>query len=271
MEPTRRSPRSLRSQPPWPIRAFLMLLIAAGLSVTASALAASDTPVAATRGADGYLTERGDAGRRPRASLEDFDPRAVPGGDAKASPAAPGQRAVSCCGFRIHDAYTELFDDFDRDGYYTYLRVTFDVDTDYPEAEVYADLWLREPGGRYVLVYETETFAIRGSSATDDYEVEVELVAGFPPDLYDVLIEVYDAWDRRFVADFDALDSPALGLLPLEDISFDGDPPPPVVRADGAGGSGSFSLAGLAALAALVLLGRWRHISGRRGGHGRWR
>lgn len=247
----------------WPIRWFLGLVAAAALTVAAGAFAATtDEPGQRTRTADGFATERGASERRPAAALQEFEGSARARGMTKAAPSSPEQRAVSCCGFRIYDAHTQLFDDLDRDGYYTWLQVTFDVDTDYSEAEVYADVWLRGPDGEYVLIHETEVFTIRGSSSTDDYEVEAELVAGFPPGLYDVLIEVYDAWDDRFVADFDALDSSDLSLLPLEDISFDGDLPPPVVHSGGSGGSGSFSLAGLAVLAGLGLWRRRRHSSG---------
>lgn len=252
--------RSSSALPDWPARWFPALVAAAALTMAAGAFAASaDGIEPQTRTADGFAAERGDNERRPASALEEFEGSGATAEQSKTAPTSPEQRAVSCCGFRIYDAQTRLFDDLDRDGYYTWLQVTFDVDTDYSEAEVYADIWLREPGGTYTLIHETDVFPIRGSSSSDDYEVEAELVAGFPPGLYDVLIEVYDAWDHRFVADFDALDSSDLGLLPLEDISFDGDIPPPVVYSDGSGGSGSFSLAGLAALAGLALWRRRRH------------
>lgn len=256
--------RQSRALPDWPARWFPALVAAAALTVAAGAFAAgTDGIEPQTRTADGFAAERNGSDRRPAAALEDFEGGGPTAEDrkagAKTAPSSPEQRAVSCCGFRIYDAQTRLFDDLDRDGYYTWLQVTFDVDTDYTEAEVYADIWLREPGGAYTLIHETGVFTIRGSSSSDDYEVEAELVAGFPPGLYDVLIEVYDASEGRFVADFDAVDSSDLGLLPLEDISFDGDIPPPVVHSDGGGGSGSFSLAGLAVLAGLGLWRRRRH------------
>ncbi len=260
--------RQSHDLPDWPARWFPALVAAAALTMAAGAFAAgTDGLEPQTRTADGFAAERGDSERRPASVLEEFDgagataedPDSAPGTVRKTAPSTPQQRAVSCCGFRIYDASTRLFDDLDRDGYYTWLQVTFDVDTDYSEAEVYADIWLREPNGAYTLIHETDVFTIRGSSSSDDYEVEAELVAGFPPGLYDVLIEVYDAWDHRFVADFDAMDSSDLGLLPLEDISFDGDIPPPVVYSDGSGGSGSFSMAALAVLAGLGLWRRRRH------------
>jgi MYXO-CTERM domain-containing protein len=260
---TRTTAEAHRARPVWPFRWFLALVAATALTVAAGAMAASpDSADHKTRTADGFAAGRGDSERRPASALQDFERAGRTSASGKAAPSPDGQRAVSCCGFRVYDARTRLFDDLDRDGYYTWLQVTFDVDTDYSEAEVYADIWLRGPGGEYVLIHETDVFTIRGTSGSDDYEVEAELVAGFPPDLYDVLIEVYDAWDHRFVADFGAADSPDLGLLPLEDISFDGDVPPPVVHSGGGGGAGSFSLAALAALAALGLWRRRRHSSG---------
>ena len=241
---------------------WLLILLAvwlAGATSTAADAAASEETL--TRTADGFQSERGDAERRPHDSLQEFTPadaQRSSKGNQKSGAAAPGQQAAACCGFRIWSASTELFDDFDRDGYYTYLRVRFDVDTDYSEADVYADVWLRGDDGDYVLIHQSDVFPIYGSSGTDDYEVEAELVAGFPPGYYDVLIEVYDAFDDRFVADYDALDSSALGLLPMEDISFDGSLPPPVVDSRGSGGGGSLSLAGLAVLASLAALRRRR-------------
>lgn len=237
----------------WTQRLAAILLGAAALTAGAAALADD----AKTRATGGFEAERGAQERRASDSLEDFSSSRsdAPRGDsAKAGVSTMlSQQSASCCGFYIYDARTELFDDLDRDGYYTYLRVTFDVDTEFAEADVYADVWLRRADGDYVLLYESNLFTIFGSSASDDYEVEAELVAGFPPDLYDVLIEIYDARDGRLVADYGAFDSSALALLPMEDISFDGDLPPPVVDSRGGGGAGSVSFAGILLLFLLAV------------------
>ena len=69
------------------------------------------------------------------------------------------------------------------------------------------------------------------------------------PTTYDVLIEIYDAYDDRLVVEYGAWESSALSLLPLEDISFD--TLTPVVHAHG--GGGAWSIPGVLALGGLAL------------------
>ncbi|MGB5249065.1 MAG: choice-of-anchor H family protein, partial [Gammaproteobacteria bacterium] len=152
-------------------------------------------------------------------------------------PQAAQMQAASCCAFRIYSASTRLFDDFDNDGFYTYLRVNFDIDTDYFDADVYVRLFMRGSNGNWIEFYQSGVFSINGSSASDDYEVETELVAGFPPDDYDVLIEVYDADYGDLVVEYGPLESSALSFLPLEDISFDSRLPAPTTISRGGGGA----------------------------------
>ena len=231
-------------------------LLATCALLLAGVTASANSPEPATRAIGGFQTERGENDRRRHAALRDYAPSAAkrPG----KTPRKPGQQKTSpCCEFRIYEASTALFDDFDGDGYYTYLRVNFDVDTDYSVADVYADVYLVDSGGGFTRIYESDIFTIYGSSGTDDYEIEAELVAGFPPDDYDVLIEVYDAYDDRLVVEYGAWESSALSLLPLEDISFD--TLTPVVHAHGGGGSVSW-----AGVLALLLL--WRGARGSRAG-----
>ncbi len=227
--------------------AWLLLLPLSG--------AAADEP--ATRAVGGWQADRGAAERRSHDTLVDYLPNLS---KRQTRPAREQglQKTTPCCDFRIYEARTRLFDDFDGDGYYTYLRVTFDVDTDYAVADVYADVYLVDSLGQFTRIYESDLFTIYGSSGTDDYEVEAELVTGFPPDDYDVLIEIYDAYDDRLVVEYGALESSALSLLPMEDISFD--TLTPVVHVHG--GGGALSLLGLLSL--LMLWGTARHI------HCRW-
>jgi hypothetical protein len=203
-----------------------------------------------TRATAGFQSDRAENQRRPHETLTDY----LPGESLRPSRSYLGERSVqkldACCEFRIFEARSRLFDDFDRDGYYTYLRLSFDVDTDYAVADVYADVYLVDSVGQFTRIYETDLFTIYGSADNDDYEIEAELVAGFPPDDYDVLIEVYDAYDDSLAVEFGAWESAELSLLPMEDISFDSSIP--VVYAEGGGGAMALPML-LALLIALLV------------------
>lgn len=157
----------------------------------------------------------------------------------------------------VYDATTDVFADRDADSYFRFLRVRFDVDTIYREAWVYAEIYLSADGTAWEHLYTTQDFAIWGSDPDDDYEVETELVSGYPPGLYDVLIEIYDADTGVLVDEFGPNESPEFSLLPLEDASRDGLPaaPPPVVIIE-EGGGGAVSWLGLAALLGALTLRR---------------
>jgi hypothetical protein len=105
-----------------------------------------------------------------------------------------------------------LFADFDRDGYYYGIDLLFDVDTIYLAADVYA--------------------------------VETELVSGYPTGSYDILIELFDAYDDAYLASFGPEDTSELAYLPLEDSTRDvaSTGAPQVVVNSGGGGSLSWLL-----------------------------
>ena len=149
----------------------------------------------------------------------------------------------------IYDARTDIFADRDRDGYYSFLRVQFDVDSIYSESYVYAEIYLSADGTSWEHLYSTDDFAVWGSDPDDDYEVETELVEGYSTALYDVLVEIYDADTGELVDEYGPNESPLFSVLPLEDSGRDGvvmTPPPPVVVHDGGGGAVSWlGLAGL--------------------------
>jgi len=138
----------------------------------------------------------------------------------------------------VYDASTDLFSDRDRDGYYHHLRVTFDADSVFDPARLYAIIYISADGQAWERLYTTDDFAVHGSSPDDAYEVETDLVSGYSTGLYDVLIELYDAASGALVDSYGPNESPDFSVRPLEDSYRDGDPPPdPTPVADGGGGA----------------------------------
>lgn len=123
--------------------------------------------------------------------------------------------------FEIYDADVYLSGDFDEDGYYHALNVYFDVDVSYDDAEVYAKLYLSREGGPWSQYYTTDLFHIHGDDAADAYEVETELVEGYEPGYYAVLVEIYSL-DHAYMVTSEVLDYHYLGHdLALEDLHWD--------------------------------------------------
>jgi hypothetical protein len=233
-----------------PILAVLSAITLATASAESAALDGASTS-RVTRSAGGFQSDRGDAPTRARSALVESEtvPRAQivteKPGDARVAAVTGGEAWV-------YDAFTELFDDYDGDGYYTYVRVSFDVDSIYADHYVYARLFISEDGQTWDEYHVTDDFLIDGSSPYDDYEVETELVSGFPTGLYDILIEIYDADFGDFLADFGPADSSALSLLPLEEVGLD--PPPVIVVTEEHGGGGAVDWLVILALASAALV-----------------
>ena len=148
--------------------------------------------------------------------------------------------------FWFYDVDVELYSDFDRDGYYSSIDVTFDADTIYSAADVYAVIYLSLDYGPWNEYAVTEDFTIYGASGDDEYFVETELVAGYVTGDYDILIELFDAYDGTFVASMGPEESSKLTFLPLEDAGRDTPPGTTVIINEG--GGGAFSWLGLLAL-----------------------
>jgi hypothetical protein len=121
----------------------------------------------------------------------------------------------------FYDADVELFSDLDRDGYYTGIDLLFDADTTYVAIDVYAVLYLSYEYGPWNEYASTDDFTLFGATSADDYIVETELVAGYPTGNYDILIELFDAYDGTFLASIGPDETSELALLPLEDSARD--------------------------------------------------
>jgi hypothetical protein len=150
--------------------------------------------------------------------------------------------------FWFYTADIVLFNDRDGDGYFHGIDLLFDADTIYGHAEVYAVAYLSLEGGAWNEYAVTDAFPISGTDVDDEYIIVTELVSGYPTGSYDLLIELFDAVDGRFLASYGPLDSPALGYLALEDAGRDplpGTTTTVIVREGGGGSLGWLSLLGL--------------------------
>ena len=153
--------------------------------------------------------------------------------------------------FWFYDADVELFSDFDHDGYYFGIDLLFDADTSYTVADVYAVIYLSYEYGPWNEYAETDDFTLFGTAGSDDYVVETELVSGYPTGDYDILIELFDAYDGTYLASIGPEDTSELALLPLEDSTRDavsGGQTQVVVNSGGGGSTGLLFLIGLLAV-----------------------
>lgn len=164
--------------------------------------------------------------------------------------------------FWIYDADVQLFNDDDNDGYFHGVDLLFDADTIYSEADVYAVLYLSFAGGPWNEYAVTEDFTIFGSSGSDEYVLVTELMSGYPTGDYDLLIELFDAFDGAYVASYGPDETSALSFLPLEDFHRDA-PVQEVVIIESHGGGGSLDgwLLSFLILVLLISASRkiWRH------------
>jgi hypothetical protein len=161
--------------------------------------------------------------------------------------------------FWFYTADIELFNDHDRDGYYHGIDLLFDADTYYAVADVYAVIYLSLDGGPWNEYAATEDFTLFGASSEDDYVIVTELLAGYPSGSYDVLIELFDAYDNTFLAFFGPDDTSELAFLPLEDAERDVADVPDVTVVNHHHGGGSTGVVFILVLA-LVVMRRLRDV-----------
>ena len=137
--------------------------------------------------------------------------------------------------FWFYSADVVLFGDHDGDGFQG-IDLLFDADTYFSSADVYAVVYLSYEGGSWNEYAATENFTIFGASSDDDYVVVTELVEGYPSGSYDILIELFDAYDDSFLAYLGPDDTSELAFLPLEDSYRDSPIVPDIIVVDRHGG-----------------------------------
>lgn len=154
--------------------------------------------------------------------------------------------------FDIFDAWVVLSNDFDDDGYFHHLNVVFDADTSADLETVYVKLYLSREGGDWVQYATSDLFEIHYDSVDDTYEVATELVEGYLPSQYDVLIELHSLFHPGVVASRIVTLDDAGFAIALEDRQHDEAHRLVVVDDGYVNGSGSVSLVGMLMLAMLL-------------------
>lgn len=116
----------------------------------------------------------------------------------------------------ISDIGTLLFDDGDGDGYHSGFSITIDVDSEYGDTEVYANIYLQSSFEPLALLHKTSRFSVYGTSIGDEYRVDTELRSNFLEGEYDVMVDIHDAWSDELLDTANARGFSNLAGLPLE-------------------------------------------------------
>lgn len=169
------------------------------------------------------------------------------------------EKASQFNNFWIYDAWVELSRDIDFDGFYSRLEVEFDADTTYFDADVYAILYLGV-GNTFESFYVTDVFSIQGESSFDTLVVETDFLNGYKPREYELMIELYDAFNDQLVAIADGFSDADLNYLSIESEENDRNRSQ-VIVVEQHGGSAGFGVLLLGCLFCLLTRFRGR-ISG---------
>jgi len=248
------------------LRSLFVVAIAAQLSVPATATETGNTAASgddvrlsttrqiASGGRDGAASAARDdeyqaldtAGERKQASMR---------GSGK-----PGESSVQSASvsndFWFYTADVELFNDDDGDGYFHSIDLLFDADTYYDVADVYAVAYLSYEGGPWNEYAVTDVFTLFGATSDDEYVIVTDLTSGYRTGNYDILIELYDAVDGAFLAEFGSANTSELSFLPLEDFERDDPSAREVIVVGGGGGAAALPLLAGLLLVAAVRIGR---------------
>lgn len=245
----------------------LALCLVAGLMLL-SGIALADEPERRLSVTKQMTKAERDQGQSGKVSEHDYDALVASGARDKTAKSSVSSKAgfsaspVANTDFWFYTADVVLFNDHDNDGYFHGIDLLFDADTYFVAADVYAVVYLSFEGGPWNEYAVTDTFTIFGASSDDEYVVVTELVAGYPSGSYDLLVELFDAYDDSFLAWFGPEDTSELAFLPLEDAGRDTPvevvPEVIVVHEHGGGGAGWLWLAILGAAAVAT---RWRQGS----------
>jgi len=215
------------------IRMFIVVLSALFLSCAALTAWAEEEPRVSTSvhisNAERTAGSAGKISSEEHAALVTAGDRATSKRSDASTETTAARSAAANTDFWFYTADVILFNDHDGDGHYHGIDLLFDADTYYNSAEVYAVVYLSLDGGPWNEYSVTENFTLYGSSADDEFNIVTELVSGYPTGSYDLLIELFDGYNDRYLASYGPVDTPELAFLPLEDSDRDVPyvPPPP--------------------------------------------
>lgn len=211
-----------------------------------------------------------DSASATRETTEDYGGLITKGDRSKSATRStfskPGTSAVTAeaasFDFWFYEADVILYNDDDNDGFFHGIDLLFDIDTNFAAADVYAVMYLSFEGGPWNEYASSEDFTIFGASGTDEYVIETELMSGYLTGSYDLLIEIFDAFDGTFLASYGPEDTSELAYLPLED--YNRDEPFDVIVVQERGGGGAMDQWLLAMLVLLMIGSALRKIWRRR-------
>lgn len=254
------------------IRFFLRLLTAGVLALCMSGVVQAEPGDDARTSVSQHAVQGGRTNPARTAVTSDEYPAMVTAGErnksaTRAGFSKPGAGSTSAesagIDFWVYDADVQLFNDDDADGYYHGIDLLFDVDTNFSSAEIYAVVYLSYEGGPWNEYAATEDITIFDSSGSDEYGLVTELMQGYPTGSYDLLIEIFDAYDGTFLADFGPIDSSAMSFLPLEDFNRDAPIDEVQIAVSHGGGGGALDAWMLSMLVLLLIVTAirkiWRH------------
>jgi hypothetical protein len=120
----------------------------------------------------------------------------------------------------IYELAYELSEDWDDDGFYTHINLSFDADAPNQTRRIYAHISLRDPYGNRQLLSRTDDFVIQHYDSGDYVQNQLTLEYGFDPDHYQLIIDLYDAYNHHLLL---TSNSPLSTPLNLESIDWDSD------------------------------------------------
>lgn len=126
----------------------------------------------------------------------------------------------------INNTGTLLYGDTDRDSFFSGLSLTIDADTDYRSTRVYVAIDLTDSLQQTERLHTTSDFYVYGTSLSDEYRVDIDLIRNYDTARYSVTLTLIDASTDRVLDRVGEDEFSNLRRLPLESEDLDHDAAP---------------------------------------------